>query len=79
MRKWAENGPILPEQKFPLVLKMPNDCEVQVDLIDWTLHNDKVSQETPENIDFILGADIVYERTLIPPLCNILRTMLEKK
>ena len=73
-----ENGPPQPGQKFPLALETASGCEVKVDLLDWTQYDNETTKNS-DNIDFILGSDITYHKSLIPPLCNVLRTMLEKK
>ena len=74
----VENGPPQPGQKFPLALETASGCEVKVDLLDWTQYDNETTKNS-DNIDFILGSDITYHKSLIPPLCNVLRTMLEKK
>ena len=51
---------------------------LKVSKIDWTdncsIWSGDIKQSGP--YDFILGADIVYERTLIEPLCQVLRTVM---
>ena len=76
----VKNGPPDPGKDFPMTLQIPNGCETQVDLLDWTLKDSEIEKKVEkEEIDIILGADIVYERTLIDPLCNVLRIILSKK
>ena len=69
---------LITRQKFPLALETASGCEVEVDLLDWTQYDNETTKNS-DNIDFILGSDITYHKSLIPPLCNVLRTMLEKK
>ena len=76
MQDCVKNGAPKLEQKFPFTLETVSGCEVKVDLLDWTLFS---KDSESENIDYVLGADITYEATLIPPLCNVLRTLLSKK
>ena len=69
---------LITRQKFPLALETTSGCEVEVDFLDWTQYDNETTNNS-DNIDFILGSDITYHKSLIPPLCNVLRTMLEKK
>ena len=48
-------------------------CTVAVEKVDWTDEHLK----TYENIDLILAADTVYERTLIPPFVSVLKSLLK--
>ena len=41
--------------------------------LDWTRFNPDALQSTA---DVILGSDIVYERSLLPPLAHVIRTVL---
>jgi predicted nicotinamide N-methyase len=47
-------------------------CALIVDQLDWT--KDHMRDYT---VDWILGADVVYERSLIAPLCGVLRRLLK--
>ena len=76
----VENGPPDPGQDFPLALDIPNGCETRVDLLDWHFKDDIIEKKIEnEDIDIILGADIVYDWSLVAPLCNVLRIILSKK
>ncbi len=51
------------------------DPEVVVRHLDWT----SFEEGDHEGADVILGADIVYERGLLPPLCSVLRSLLRRR
>jgi hypothetical protein len=46
-----------------------NVCRVALSQLDWLNYDPKKYKP----FDVILGSDIVYERTLIQPLCHVLR------
>jgi len=46
-----------------------NVCKVSLSHLDWLNYN----LEKYKKSDVVLGSDIVYERTLIEPLCKVLR------
>lgn len=71
MIQLGKNGPPNETKAFPWVHSISTDCTVVVDKLDWT--HDKGSIY---DVDWILGADIVYERTLIPSLCQVLQRIL---
>ena len=51
-----------------------NSCEVTLRQLDWL----KFEGNDFKEVDVILGTDIVYERTILPALCNVIRTILVK-
>lgn len=72
MTEHATHGPPKGEQNLPWEHKLSENCTVVVDELDWTRKESSQSE-----VDWILGADIVYERTLIPPLCQVLQRVLQ--
>ena len=69
---YAKNGPPPEYQPYPWTHFSPSGCKVQIDKLDWTETDHKLFDE----VDWILGADIVYERSLIDPLCRVLSNLL---
>ena len=55
----------------------PTDCESEalVEKLNWL---EPVIDKSWQGIQIILGADIVYERSLIPPLCQVLVVLLKQ-
>ena len=51
-----------------------NDGEIKVKHLDWT----DFEPEKFGSVDVILGSDIVYERSLIGPLCNVIQKVLRQ-
>jgi hypothetical protein len=49
-----------------------NVCDVTIRQLDWL----KFYENDFKKVDVILGTDIVYERSFLPPLCNVLTTLL---
>ena len=49
-----------------------NICDVTVRQLDWM----KFDAGDFKNVDIIIGTDIVYERSFLPPLCDVMRTLL---
>jgi hypothetical protein len=47
-------------------------CDVTLRQLDWLKFNGDDFKE----VDVIVGTDIVYERTILPELCDVIRTLL---
>ena len=77
----AESGPPSVDVPFPWThLASINDgcTTVQVEKLDWiATDNTKLGYEE-EGIDLLLGADIVYERSLIQPLVQVISNILRQ-
>ena len=60
---YAKNGPPSVSETLPWTHLLPfsQNRTVQINRLDWTENNNKIQYE----VDWILGADIVYERSLI--------------
>ena len=55
------------------------NCQVSVAKLDWLDEPLILDDCCFQGIEIILGADIVYERSLIPPLCRVLNCLLLKQ
>ena len=55
------------------------NCQVSVAKLDWLDEPLILDDCCFQEIEIILGADIVYERSLIPPLCRVLNCLLLKQ
>ena len=71
----AENGPPNINGDFPVVHRSKSACDILVDKLDWC--DDKYVFKYSD-ISYIFGADIVYEHTLIMPLCKKLSLIFNK-
>ena len=49
-----------------------NMCDVTIRQLDWM----NFDANDFKNVDVILGTDIVYERSFLPPLCQVIKTLL---
>jgi hypothetical protein len=49
-----------------------NICDVTIRQLDWS----KFNSDDFKKVDIILGTDIVYERTILPALCHVIRIIL---
>lgn len=75
LKKCTQEGlPERPSQDFPWEMA---EKKLTVDKLDWT-DVDTKTFTFQNQYDFILGADVVYERSLIPPLCRVLKLLFEK-
>ncbi len=54
------------------VFQDDNTCDVTLRHLDWLKFNGDDFKE----VDVIVGTDIVYERTILPELCDVIRTLL---
>ena len=77
----AERGPPSVDVPFPWthLASINGGCTtVQVQKLDWiATDNTKLGYEE-EGIDLLLGADIVYERSLIQPLVQVISNILRQ-
>ena len=74
----AESGPPSVDVPFPWShLTSNGDCTVLVDKLDWVAIADNTKLGY-EGIDLLLGADIVYERSLIQPLVLVMSNILRQ-
>ena len=54
-----------------LLLKVKT-CDVTIRQLDWS----KFNAGDFKKVDVIVGSDIVYERTILPALCDVIRILL---
>ena len=74
LHRYTCQGPPLRTEAFPWVRHLQDGSRITVDELNWTSYTaDKLDE-----VDVILGADIVYERSLIAPLCSVLSALFEK-
>ena len=71
LQSWLDEPPNLPENKScDSVSENVNVCR-----LDWT---DFDQTQLPE-ADVIMGSDLVYSKELVPGLCSVIKTFLQKK
>ena len=73
---WKKCDELITRQKFPLALETASGCEVEVDLLDWTQYDNETTKNS-DNIDFILGSDITYHKSLSVTRAWLWRTWKE--
>lgn len=72
LRSCSDTGPPKgPQEQFPWHF----DDRLRVEKLDWTQFTGSESAFN-QKVDYILGADIVYERSLIAPLCSVLKKLI---
>ncbi len=72
----TKQGPqVRPMANFPWTLR--EHSHLSVHQLDWTAFSSAADVFGSRDFDFILGADVVYERSLIEPLCGVLGAFLQ--
>ena len=76
----AESGPPSVDLSFPWSHLTSNGaCTVLVEKLDWLdIDNNNTKVAEYKGIDLLLGADIVYERSLIQPLVQVISNILRQ-
>ena len=54
------------------LLSKVKTCDVTIRQLDWS----KFNAGDFKKVDVIVGSDIVYERTILPALCDVIRILL---
>jgi hypothetical protein len=51
-------------------------CPVGIEMLEWETFTDR-DAESLGHVDYLLGADVVYDPALVPPLANTIEVFCE--